>query len=337
VSFFVAIFLALLLLVSGGLNVLLLVVSIGGFAASSLGGAGSVDDDGSNWELVHVAGEQHGKTRVLRIPINGAIAESTSPLIGAAGGTVSQVRRALKLASRDDEVRAVLLEIDSPGGGVTDSDEIYRMLREFKTRSGKKVVALFGDLAASGGYYVACAADRIIARRTNITGSIGVIMSAWNFSEAAKKFGVEQVAIKSQHTPFKDILSPTRPMTTDEQRLLTGIVEELYQQFVTVVTEGRPGLDRAQAQALATGAIYTANQALQNGLIDEIGDLEATSVWLRSSLGGDFELLEQRRRPGLRELLFGARAPVPSLDATAAQLLRATTGPRFLYFWEGGR
>jgi protease IV len=245
----------------------------------------------------------------------------------------------LRLAARDDSIHGVLLAIDSPGGGVTDSDEIYQMLERFrKEHPQKRVLALFGDIAASGGYYIAAAAERIMARRTTITGSIGVIMEAWNFAEAAKKLGVDEIAIKSAHTPFKDIMSPTRPMTEAEHALLTGIVEELYQQFVTVVDDGRPNLDRAQVQALASGAIYSAKQALENGLIDQIGgELDAIG-WFESALGAKVELLDYRKLPSLRDLLFGAKAPAPpSLEQAAAQLFTQTTGPRCLYFWQGGR
>jgi protease-4 len=120
--------------------------------------------------------------------------------------------------------------------------------------------------------------------------------------------------------------------------MLTGIVEEPYQQFVSVVHEGRPGLERAQVQALATGAIYTATQAQQNGLVDAIGDSDDAVAWFRSELGGDVEVIEYRRRAGLRELLFGVQAPRPLTAAdAAAALLQASTGPRFLYWWPGAR
>src|SRR5262245_34756953 len=334
-SFFVAIVLGLLLLVSGALNVLLLLLTFGSLASGIGGGA---DDDMVGYEIVRVGGDAAATDKVLRIPITGAIAEQVSPLIGASGGSVTQLRRALHYAAGDDSVRGILLEIDSPGGGVTDSDEMYRMLRQFRSDHPRvRILALFGDIAASGGYYVACAADRILARRSSITGSIGVIMSAWNFTDAAKKLGVEQVAIKSEHTPFKDILSPTRPMTDAERTMLTGIVDELYAQFVDVVAAGRPQLDRAEVQALATGAIYSARQALANKLVDEIGDATTAEAWFKDGLGA-LQLVECRRRASLRDLLFGVKAPAPpDLAAAAAHFLTAATGPRFLYYWQGAR
>lgn len=332
VAFFVAIFLGILLVASAGLNVLLLLLGLGSIAGAGLGDLG----DGP-FDEVHVAGQKGAATRVLQIPIRGAIAESATPLLGASGGTVSQVRRALRHAAGND-VHGVLLAIDSPGGGVTDSDEIHGLLRAFRRDHPQKpVLALFGDMAASGGYYVAASAEHIVARRSTITGSIGVIMSAWNFAEAAKKFGVEQVAIVSERTPFKDLLSPTRPMREAERALLTAIVDELYDQFVDVVDAGREKLDRAQVLALANGAIYTAGQALSNGLIDEIGDQEAAVRWFRQRLGVEVEVVEHRRRLGLGDLLFGSRAAPQGPEQAIGRLLAGTSGPRFLYFWEGGR
>jgi protease IV len=332
VSFFVAIFLGILLVASAGLNVLLLLVSVGSLA----GGAVGADDDGA-YDEVHVAGARDEKTKVLQVSLHGAIGEGASPVIGAAGGSVSLVRRALRQAAKDD-IAGVLLDIDSPGGGVTDSDEIYDLIERFRRDNpSKPVISLFGDMAASGGYYVAAASERIIARRTTITGSIGVIMSAWNFSEAAKKFGVEQIAIKSDRTPMKDILSPTRPMREDERALLTGIVDELYDRFVTVVDDGRDKMDRAQVLAVATGAVYTAGQALKNGLIDEIGDHETAVRWFEQKLGKKVEIVERRRRVGFADLLLGGRAEAPTIEQSVGRLLVGSTGPRFLYFWEGGR
>lgn len=337
VSFFVAIFLGLLLLVSGALNVVLFVLGIGGLAASGLGGGGIHDD--ASYQMVSVAGDPRARNKVLRVPIAGVIMENPTPVLGAEGGTVSAVRRALAVAARDEAIRGVLLDIDSPGGGVTASDEIYRMVRAFRQEHpGKKVLALFGDIAASGGYYVAAAAERIVARRTTITGSIGVIMNNYNLAEAARKLGVEAVVIKSPNTPYKDILSPTRPMTETEHAMLLAIVEEMYQQFVTVVDDGRPNLDRSQVQALANGTIYSAGQALQNGLVDALGDRDDALAWFSQGLGSDVELLEYRRRPSLGELLFGVRAPSPpSLGEVASRLLQSATGPRFLYYWPGAR
>lgn len=332
VAFFVAIFLGILLVASGGLNVLLLLVSVGSLAGAGLG----PDADGVAYDEVHIAGERGNKHKVLQVAVRGAIAEGSSPLMGAAGGTVSQVKRALRRAA-EHVVLGVLLYIDSPGGGVTDSDVIYRMVRDFRQKHpAKPVLALFGDLAASGGYYIAVAAERIVSRRTTITGSIGVIMSSWNFAELAKRHGVAEVAIKSDRTPFKDMLSTMRAMTGEEKAMLTGIVDELFDQFVSVVDEGRDNLDRPGVLKAANGGVYTATQAQALGLVDDIGDHDTALQWFAQKLGKPVAIVESRRRPGLGDLLFGAMAANKSADPLAA-LLTQSTGPRFLYYWEGGR
>ncbi len=336
VAFFVAVFLGILLLVSGALNVLLLFLSVGSLAAPGL--TGGVDDTGAIYDVVRTGGDANARTKVLRIRLHGAISEGANAVLGAGGGSVTTVRRALDYARKDDSVAGILLDINSPGGGVTDSDEIYRMLRRFKSEHDVPMAALFGDLAASGGYYVAVAADRIIARRTSITGSIGVIMSAWNFAGLAEQLGIQQVAIKSEHTPYKDLLSPTKPVDEAERAILNGIVEELYGQFVEVVDEGRTELDREQVRQLANGAIYSARQALDRGLIDAIGDEQTAERWFTGELGSSVQFLEYRRRPSFRELLFGADAPhIEPASASLGRLLSASTGPRFLYFWQGAR
>jgi signal peptide peptidase SppA len=222
-------------------------------------------------------------------------------------------------------------------GSGNDLEAVNGLIKQFKNEHPKvRVLAAFGDIAASGGYYVACAADRIVARRSTITGSIGVIMSSWNMAEAAKKLGIEQIAIKSDKTPFKDILSMTRPMADAEKAMLTSIVDELYLQFVDVVDEGRPELDREQVIQLANGGIYSAGQALKNGLIDEIVDPSSIEAWFADR--GPVQIVEHRRRPTLRDALFGSEAKAPQdLSAVAAQLMASSTGPRFLYFWQGAR
>lgn len=330
VAFFVAVFLGILLLASAGLNVLLLLLSLGSIAGGGLGDAGS-----GVYDEVFVAGERGGAHKVLQISIEGAIAEGASPLLGAAGGTVTQVERALRFAASEG-VEGLLLYVNSPGGGVTDSDRIYQAIKRFRADNPQvPVCALFGDMAASGGYYVGVAAQRIFARRTGITGSIGVIMSAWNFAALAKEHGVEQVAIKSDRTPFKDMLSPTRAMTDAERAMLTGIVDELYDQFVEVVVEGR-GMPRDDVVRAANGGIYTTAQAIELGLVDAAGDYRDVLDWFEAELGHEVTIVDRRRRAGLGDLLFGSRARAEHAGPLA-QLLTSSTGPRFLYYWQGGR
>lgn len=336
VSFYLAIFLALLLCVSGALNLVLLFVSAVGSATSGFGSVAEEDD--AFYEIVSVAGDLDADRRILRVPIHGAIAEVASPLIGAAGGTVTQVTHALRYAARDASIGGVVLDIDSPGGGVTDSDEIWRAVREFREEHDKPVVALLGDIAASGGYYVAVACDRIIARETTVTGSIGVILSSYNVADAAARFGISEVTIVSKDTPYKAMLSPMKPVDPAERAIAQSIVEEMYERFVEVVDEGRPELTRDDVRRLANGQIYSAKQALRGGLVDALGTEDDAYQALRTLMGVESaHVVERRRRPSLRDMLFGASAAARSLDATVASALHSLTGARFLYFWPGGR
>jgi protease-4 len=337
VSFYLAIFLALLLVLSVGLNLVLLVLGVVRSAAGSLG-VGEASD--ANFEIVAVGGDNDARDRILRVPVEGAIAETATPLIGAPGGTVTQIERALRLAKRDESIKGVLLFINSPGGGVTDSDLIYRKVRQFRQETSKPVVALFGDTAASGGYYIACACEHIMAQGTTITGSIGVILSAWNFHEAAHKVGVKSVDIVSPRTPYKTMLSSTKPVDEVEVAIARGIVDEMYERFVDVVAEGRPELERDRIVTLADGRIYSAQQARQAGLIDGVGtEQDAIELMKARAKVGSVKVVEQRRRISFFDVLTGAHkpAPPPSLEQALGTFVSKTTGPRLLYFWPGGR
>ena len=338
VSFYVAIFLGLLLLVSGALNLLLLVVSAFGSAPAGVGGQ-VVEDDGVLYQLVAVAGDPDADASVLRVPISGAIAEAEAPLMGGAGGTVSQVARALRVAATEPGISAVLFDINSPGGGVTDSDEIWRMIRDFKeSNEDVAVVAHMGDMAASGGYYIAAACDYIMARPTTITGSIGVIISTYNYGDALKELGIEAVSIISPDTPYKDILSPTRPMLPEERAKIEAIVQEMYDRFVMVVNEGRPSLNREEVKALATGEIYSAGQALEFGLVDAIKSSGEAFDHIAEMVDAEsVRVLEHRRVPTFFDTLFQARGPEMTVERAVGHLLQSTTGSKFLYYWPGGR
>lgn len=169
----------------------------------------------------------------------------------------------------DERVKAIVLRIDSPGGGVGPSQEIYREV--MKIRSKKKVVTSMGSVAASGGYYIACASDLILANPGTITGSIGVIMEFTNFEELLKKIGIKGVVVKSGE--YKDLGSPLREMSPEEKRILQSVIDNVHQQFIQAVMEGRK-LDREKVAQVADGRILTGQQAKQLGLVDQIGNLQ---------------------------------------------------------------
>jgi protease-4 len=202
------------------------------------------------------------------VEIEGAIADARD--------TIEHIRR----FREDEDIKAIVIRIDSPGGAVGPSQEIYREIR--KTVGTKKVVASMGAVAASGGYYVACATDGIVANPGTITGSIGVIMGYTNFRQLLDKIGMVPVVIKSG--PYKDTGSPTREMRDDEREILQSITSNIHEQFVTAIAEGRK-MDRAQVARVADGRIFTGEDAKSRGLVDRLGNFEDALEWA-GELGG---------------------------------------------------
>jgi protease-4 len=199
-------------------------------------------------------------------------------------GTISNsedIIRQLKKYSKDSSVPAIILDIDSPGGEVAPSQEIYEEMKKAK-ESGKKIVASMGSLGASGGYYVACAADTIIANPGTLTGSIGVIFQFPVAEELLKKIGLRFEVIKSGE--FKDVGSYNRRMTEAERKLLQSVIDDTYDQFVEVLVENR-NLSKEEALKIADGSIFTGRQAKKLGLVDELGDLE-DAIKIAGKMGG---------------------------------------------------
>lgn len=187
---------------------------------------------------------------------------------------------ALKDFRDDEEVRAIVVRVDSPGGGVGPSQEIYREIR--KTREKKTVVASLGAVAASGGYYVAAGADKIVANPGTITGSIGVIMGFPNYEELMKKIGLAAVVVKSGR--YKDIGSPVRGITPGEEEILETLTHEIHAQFIQDIVDGR-GLEFERVRDLADGRIFTGKASLASGLVDRLGNIEDAIEWA-GRLGG---------------------------------------------------
>lgn len=170
---------------------------------------------------------------------------------------------------KDRSVKAIVLRIDSPGGGVGPSQEIYKEVR--KIGDEKKVVVSMGSVAASGGYYIACAADKIVANPGTIIGSIGVIVEFANIEELTKKVGFKRVIIKSGE--YKDVMSPFRDITERERSMLQGVVDSVHNQFIEAIAEGR-NLKKEEVVAIADGRIFSGEQAKALGLVDALGNLQ---------------------------------------------------------------
>lgn len=181
----------------------------------------------------------------------------------------------------DSSVKAIIIRIDSPGGGVVVSQEIYNAVKNAK-KEGKKIIVSMGSVAASGGYYVAAAADKIVANPGTLTGSIGVKMEFANVEKLLEKIGVKGMVVKAGE--FKDIGSPYRDMTAQEKKLLQDVIDDVHNQFIRAVAEGR-NLPEADVRAIADGRIFTGQQALALKLVDQMGDL-ADSIRLAGRLAG---------------------------------------------------
>jgi len=181
----------------------------------------------------------------------------------------------------DSSVKAIVIRIDSPGGGVVVSQEIYNAVKNAK-KEGKKIIVSMGSVAASGGYYVAAAADKIVANPGTLTGSIGVKMEFANVEKLLEKIGVKGMVVKAGE--FKDIGSPYRDMTAQEKKLLQDVIDDVHNQFIKAVAEGR-NLPEADVRAIADGRIFTGQQALALKLVDQMGDL-ADSIRLAGSMAG---------------------------------------------------
>lgn len=225
------------------------------------------------------------------IPINGVIRD--------ADAITEQL-----IAFRDDkQIKAIILRINSPGGGVGPSQEIYSETR--RTIKTKKVVASLGSVAASGGYYVASAADSVVANPGTLTGSIGVLMEFVRFEELLKKIGVEMQVIKSGE--FKDIGSPNRKMTKEEREILTRLLQDIRNQFVTAVSQGR-NMPEEKVLELADGRVFSGREAKRLGLVDSLGNFQdAVNVAKRMAhIRGKVKLVypEKKRRSLLWDLLF---------------------------------
>jgi len=282
--------------------------------------------------------EGRGTAKILLMDISGMLSdEGTTPILNL--GTppprvplLVRIREELKKAEDDRHVRALIVRVNSPGGTVTASDIVYQEIQSFKQRSRLPVLAVLMDVAASGGYYIALAADTIVAHPTTVTGSIGTIMISVNAEGLLQKIGVAATAIKSGE--LKDMGSPFRPLKPEERDIFQSVINDLQRQFLAKVIENRK-LAPETARKLADGRVYTADQALANGLVDRIGYMNDVVALARKAAGVDEARVIVYHRPRQYRATYYARADeIPSIDASVAQMAGlAAGGPKFLYLW----
>lgn len=262
--------------------------------------------------------------KILLLDIEGVIGEadlSRSFFGGLELGTVARVVEMLDRAREDDEVAAVLLRIDSPGGTATASEQVYEEIMRFKSERRIPVVAQLMGTATSGGYYVAMAADTIQAHPTTVTGSIGVIFTNLSFAGLMEKLGVEDQTLTGGE--FKDAGSPFRRLSEVERAQLQIVVDDLHDRFREVVGRGRPKLSPEEIERLASGQVFSARQALETGLVDRVGSLEEMVREVERRLGVTRSRVVAYHRPReIRRNLYTRSAIHPSVSG-----LRGALGP----------
>ncbi|MGC8874258.1 MAG: signal peptide peptidase SppA [Chloroflexia bacterium] len=288
------------------------------------------------WGTLFVLGEAGrgasfpgARQKIALVRVEGVIVSGRYSLnaIYSSVAPAQTIAEQLDAAARDPSVVAVILRINSPGGGVVPSDEIYRAVKRVRA-AGKPVVASMGDMAASGGYYIAAGADYIVANPHTTTGSIGVIMTILNLEGLYEKLGVAQEVIKSSR--FKDIGSPARPLTEEERAILQGLVDQAYEAFVRVVAEGR-SLPIETVRELADGRIYSGQQALDKRLVDELGGIPEALEAARRLSGVPQARLVEPPTPSWLEIALGALRPVTAPEVREILGLDQPLSLQYLY------
>ncbi|MBQ6224353.1 MAG: signal peptide peptidase SppA, partial [Campylobacter sp.] len=260
------------------------------------------------------------------IKIRGVIQESSDSKPWSSSQKPSQIAARIRDLAEDKNVHSLLLDINSPGGTVASVQDIYNALNYFRSKN-KPVVALFRDVSASGGYYIATAADKIVAQPGTITGSIGVIMQGANFAPLLEKIGVSFKPIKS--AKHKDIGSPYREMTEEEQQLLQDMINDTYSQFLNAVKKARPNIPEEKLRLYADGRVWTGSQAKALGLIDELGGMEEAKKLLEQMTKQKDIKIRNANSAAISDLGFLFGAAQSKLNTKIEEL----STPKVSYLW----
>jgi len=275
--------------------------------------------------------------KVVVLSVEGTIlADSTSSLFSSAGYDHESFMQQLDYAAEDDTVSGIVITVNTPGGGVVESRQIYDKIQQIKKDTEKPIYISMGGMAASGGYYISAPADKIFALEETWTGSLGVIMSSINYSKLLENIGVESVTIKSGE--YKDIMSASRDMTEEEMAIMQSLNDNAFNRFVQVIAEGR-GMTEEEVRKIADGRIYDGIQAKEIGLIDEFGYLEDVIAAMRTDLG--IKNAQVVRYSALVDFNFSQflSATVQKFSGESSELtgvlqtLTQTNSPRLMYLY----
>lgn len=271
----------------------------------------------------------------LVIRLDGVLIDAPEETIFGEKSLIKRVSRLLERAKSRSNIKAVVLYIDSPGGGITTSDRLFHLVEQFKQQSGKPVVTMMGSVCASGGYYVAMSSDFIMAYPTTMTGSFGVILSTWNVEGLTNGLGIQNVAVMSEDTPYKDILSPFRKIKKEERKILSNMVNSMYNKFLSIIEKGRPNLSRKQIKNLADGSVWAADDALSLGLVDKLGYMNDLRAKVRGICNcPTLELYEPPKRPSLGDIFGMSFSEKSNLEVLKNTITQFST-PRLMFIWRG--
>lgn len=281
--------------------------------------------------------------RIAVIRVEGVIQEngSSSLLSAKEGYQHQQVIEQFKAAAEDSTVKGILLAVDSPGGGVYESAELRAQIQKVRTETKKPIYTSFGSVSASGGYYISAETDRIYAAEETTTGSIGVIMGNYDFSQLMENIGVKETVIKSGE--MKDIMSSSREMTKEEKEVLQTYLNNAFERFLEIVMNGR-GMSKEDALKVADGRIFDGRQAVENGLVDEIGYEADAIAGLTKKLEAEnpvvFEYVAKDSNPFAGYLPFGFNSEVnQDISSQAGQVwsfIEEQQSPTAQYIYRGG-
>jgi protease-4 len=279
--------------------------------------------------------EGTGGDKILIVNVTGIITDTKEPgLFDRDDNLLARIKEELTLAAQDEHIKALVVRINSPGGTVTASDVIYHEIVTFKDRRKIPVVAVIMDVGASGGYYIAAGADKIVAHPTSVTGSVGVIMLRVSAEGLLQKIGVDASAIKSGAK--KDIGSPFRPMTEEERAIFQSMINSFFSRFVEVVSKGR-SLAPDRMKVVADGRVLTGPQALDLGLVDKIGYLDDGIVMAKTMAGlKEARVVMYARQEAYKNNIYSLAEGTDNLAALARLDLMSLVrggGPQFMYLW----
>ncbi|ELK9730848.1 signal peptide peptidase SppA [Listeria monocytogenes] len=287
-------------------------------------------------ELTETVIEEGGNDTIAVLSVDGTIQDTgdSGSLFSEAGYNHSFFMQQLEQVRNDDYIQGVLLYVNSPGGGVMESAQIRDKILQIQKERNIPFYVSMGSMAASGGYYISAPADKIFASKETLTGSLGVIMQGYDYSELMKKLGVSDNTIKSGE--YKDIMSGTRPMTEDEKKIMQSMIDDSYNEFVKVVAQGR-GMTVEQVRKIADGRIYDGRQAKENGLIDEFGYQEDALEALKKEQGlADATVIQYDTPENFSSLFSVAAQKISGQNADISQLIKLTgtlKAPRMMYLY----